>query len=79
MATSKRKTGPHAKAGKKITGSLENISVARGSKKAPPAKGDVAAHSKPLAYHCRGCWALNYIPAGAEYFLCWRCGTLNMC
>jgi hypothetical protein len=70
-----------AKKGKKPSGSLDNISVSKGLKKAPAApKGEVTGHMSPwggAAYTCWACGAVNLVGGGYDLFVCWRCGALN--
>jgi hypothetical protein len=74
MATQK----PKAKKAKRPKGDLEGIKVARGLKKEPATKSEVAGHTSPGAwYRCWNDGALNYVPFGWNYFYCWRCGALN--
>lgn len=71
---------PKAKKGKKVTASIEGVNVAKGLKKAPLAKGEVAGHMSPGAYYwCWNCRANNFVPFGWVYFYCWRCHAFNRC
>ena len=78
MAVSKVK----AKKGKKPAGNLEDVKVAKGMKKAPGSKAEVAGHqhmSPGANYICRCDGAINWVPVGYTYFYCWHDYCLNLC
>ncbi|HEY1265385.1 MAG TPA: hypothetical protein VGF06_17775 [Terriglobales bacterium] len=68
------------KKGKKVSGSMEKVNVAKGLKKPPASKGEVAGHmSYGEVFLCWACGARNYVPYGWNYFICWYDGVLNRC
>jgi hypothetical protein len=65
------------KKGKKVDSNVDSAKVAVGLKEAPANK-EVAGHmSYGGIYLCWACGAANYVPAGWNYFTCWRDGVFN--
>jgi hypothetical protein len=63
---------------KKPSGNLDGVRVAQGLEKAPTSKAEVTGHTSPGEWylcHCDG--AANWVPAGWNYFYCYRDGCLN--
>ena len=71
------------KESKKPEGTLEGINVAVGLKEAPVQHGEVEGHilnppvSPGMNYICYFDAAINFVPYGWTYYVCWSCGRLN--
>jgi hypothetical protein len=71
-------TKPEGKQGRKPAAGTKEVKAVMGAPEAPK-QGEVAGHMSPGAYYY--CWndgALQYVPRGWDYFICYRCHAVNL-